>query len=174
MNTASVAETAAAWWADANPGEPMPDEYPTAWYVHLERDEHDDEHDETAHVAGSWAEVRAQWHVYVTAEAARAAEACRGCLLRADRVDEFLTKYGYGAAEDVLFGNYPSGVAYRYASEELLGYWDEHPRTTWPEFAVSHGIRYGHYVRQAAAAPAARRTAAHRAWRSLHLTKKGS
>lgn len=113
------------------------------------------------------AEARELWRELGAADYRLAEESTNGHFLRSDRRREFDQKYGLRAVELVMFGPYPSHVAYRYASEELLRFWERHPRTTWPEFAVQAGSQARHLKRQARAADGARRTAADRAWREL-------
>jgi len=74
----------------------------------------------------------------------------------------FFTRYEYDAQRkagisvyDLFYGG-SAARAYRFASEELVAWWEEHPRLTMAEFAYRSGITYKWIVEQARKAPAAR------------------
>src|SRR5690606_35127120 len=83
-------------------------------------------------VATKWDIVRDEWLDYVDAVASQAEEATRGYLLNPEHRDEFLRKYGSDYVAQGLFSDMTSAAAYYYASEELVDWWREHPRQTWP------------------------------------------
>lgn len=98
-----------------------------------------------------WTEALSEWDLYIYSEQERAEEYCRGYLLRKNRQDEYVRKYGFDNFH-LFVGS--AARAYRYASPELRRYWDERPRKSFAEFAVEMGVREPKVRRQA-------RTAAH-------------
>lgn len=90
------------------------------------------------------------------------AEAVVGTGVRADRFAEYLEKYGdQGAALGPLWEG-PAADAYYYASEELRTWWETHPRESFAEYALRHGITDRKTQQRALAAQEAREKAARR------------
>lgn len=73
-----------------------------------------------------WREARAEYERFLDAQYEQAAETCREALLndrgRAQHVDP----------RSLFMG--PAVRAYAYASEELVDFWEQHPRVTFVEF----------------------------------------
>ena len=114
-------------------------------------------------MATKWDTIRDEWLDYVDTIAYRAETETRGYLLNREREEEFCRKYGAGYTTQGLFSDMTSAAAYYYASEELVDFWRQNPRLTWPEFAVQRGLRFAHIVRAARRAPGARAAAEARA-----------
>ncbi len=71
-------------------------------------------------------ECRADYELLLMAEHERAAEACRGRLLSAKAMRDRRSSF------DLFLGNQTRARAW--ASEELLRYWDDHPRPNFEDF----------------------------------------
>lgn len=106
--------------------------------------------------------VRAEWADQLHMDYLAAEDATRGTLIRRDRYDEFVAKYGTSSA--ALFEG-PSRIAYYYASRELRDHWDTLPkgRQTFAEFAVDRGVADAKMTARARTAAAAREDARNRA-----------
>lgn len=106
--------------------------------------------------------VRAEWADQLHMDYLAAEDATRGTLIRRDRYDEFVAKYGTSSA--ALFEG-PARVAYYYASRELRDHWDSLPngRQTFAEFAVERGVADAKMAERARKAAAARDDARNRA-----------
>lgn len=83
--------------------------------------------------------MRAEYETYIELEIGRAEEECRGNLFNAAGRNAALQ--GKSPGRRALWGNHV--VAKAYASEELIRYWNDHPRVTfaaWQEMAAGrHG-----------------------------------
>lgn len=100
------------------------------------------------------------WWAHCEQEYRLAEEATNGTFLRRDREHEFGRLYGYRAVKRIMFEGGRAVVAYYFASEELVRYWEYHPRVTWAEFSLAAGDR-SRSNRIAAAKAAINRQAAH-------------
>ncbi len=112
-------------------------------------------------------QIREEWWEYVEATYRRAEAECNGVLLDRRRAGEFHEMYGVGSVKEVLFNGGPAAIAYFFASEELVGWWDQNPRLTWSEFASQAGVADAATNRIARKAPGNRAAAASLAWERL-------
>lgn len=108
-----------------------------------------------------------RWYEWVDQSYRAAEEECCGALLDKRGRREFEDYFGSSSVRRVLFEGGPSSVAYHFASEELVRWWERHPRLTWSEFAYSAGIRDRKTTMIARKAPEARAVSASRAWERL-------
>ena len=86
---------------------------------------------------------RDEWRDEMDRQYERAEEACNGVLLNKKHLYEFRIKFGMDswAVRKILFRS-ASHIANRYASEELLRYWETHPKTTFEQWAYHAGFRH--------------------------------
>lgn len=84
------------------------------------------------------AALKARYTEYNELHSIEAETQTNGYLIRHDRREEFDRKFGTGASTAELFrGRLATG--YRYASPELLEFWESHPRLTYYEWLVQAG-----------------------------------
>ena len=102
-------------------------------------------------------DARAMYFDLAHARYLAAEEATRGYLIRRERQPE-LARLACGV-EDGLFIYWNAATAYYMASEELVDWWRDNPRTTFAEFAYDLGIRHAAIVKAARKAPFARSAA---------------
>jgi hypothetical protein len=102
-------------------------------------------------------DARAMYFDLAHARFLAAEEATRGNLIRRERRPE-LAGLAWGV-EDGLFIYWNAATAYYMASEELVDWWRDNPRTTFAEFAYDLGIRHAAIVKAARKAPFARSAA---------------
>jgi hypothetical protein len=81
---------------------------------------------QTARDKARWAAVNDQWMSWAEAQFAAAEAECRGYLLNKAGQAEGMTPWTLWTG--------PAARATRYASEELLEFWDTHPRLTVSEY----------------------------------------
>ena len=98
-------------------------------------------------------EVRAEFDSWAYEQSLKAEEETRGNLLRRDRKDEYIAKYG--TSPMALFTGPVRSAGY-YASEELRLYWQTNTRLTFAEFSIDSGITDAKTVARARAAKEAR------------------
>lgn len=117
-------------------------------------------------------EATEAWWAHCEQQYRQAEEATCGNLIRKDRWHEFMERYGAHAVQRIMFEGGPAAVAYRYASEELVHWWNYNPRMTANEFLYLAGIRTRTYRKCAIAAQSARETAHRRALESLEAARR--
>lgn len=106
-------------------------------------------------------ELQDEWYLIVEQRKLDAEEATRGNLFRRDREHELA-----GLMTDPMDGMFlwwNSNVAYYFASTELVDWWEQHPRTTFAEYAYDRGVRSMTIVKAARKAAETRQGAAGRA-----------
>lgn len=82
-------------------------------------------HPALIHALGARAAIRSDWDRVLEADLERAEVATRGYMLTADAPPRVTARSLFLRTE---------AYARRWASEELLDHWDEHPRTSWAAY----------------------------------------
>lgn len=112
--------------------------------------------------------LRVEYDDHVYQQYLAAEDVTRGTLIRADRYDEFVAKYG---PDSVALFSGPARQAYYYASRELRDYWETHPRLAFEEFAEAAGVRSAKIRQRAEASRQSRESARRLAEEDVELRR---
>lgn len=85
---------------------------------------------------------RDEWRDHQLACLARAEHDTRGQLLNSRHRDEFGRLFGFGTSGLHRLFRQPKKVRHRYASPELIGWWERHGHLTFEQFAYQAGFRH--------------------------------
>ena len=89
------------------------------------------------HALAVRAQLRAEWELVLEAELQAADDACRGYLVRADAPDRVTPRSLFLRTE---------AYAMRWATDELLDYWQTRPRTPWHRYEAARLDDDGWYL----------------------------